>query len=64
MSDKQKPITAEEFEAASDFNKGYVVYMVGARKDQPNVPKKYDCDSEEYRRGQRQAMIDVMDSEG
>jgi hypothetical protein len=58
------PITAEEFESWDDYNKGYAVYMMGARKDQPNIPERYDCDSEEYHRGQRQAMIDVVDSEG
>jgi hypothetical protein len=59
-------ITKEMFENATPFEKGYHVYMVGCREDQPNVPKEYtpsEEEREEYDRGQRRAIIDVIDAE-
>lgn len=62
-----KVITKEEFENADAYNKGYAVYMVGAREDQPNVPATYTPTPGEnaaYDRGQFDAYIEVLDSEG
>ena len=59
-------ITADEFENMSPYEKGYWVYMVGARDDQPNVPESYtpfSCDVEAFLKGQQAACQDVVDVE-
>ena len=61
---KQEIFTSEEFEALTDYQKGYVVYMMGSCDDQPNVPETYECDTKEYADGEFWAMLDVTDSEG
>lgn len=62
-------ITAEQFNALAPYDKGFVVYMCGARKDQPNVPKDYTyTDNVAYQKayeiGQEAACIAVLDIEG
>ncbi len=59
------PMTSEEFEALSPREKGYVVYMRGAWKEQPNIPRHYkpnEEDKKEYEHGGRQAVIEVQDN--
>ena len=59
-------ITADEFENMSPYEKGYWVYMVGARDDQPNVPEDYtpaNYDKEAYKTGQQAACRDLVDVE-
>ncbi len=64
----EKFVTKEEFEAMSAKTKGYMVYMFGHRKDQPNIPEDYrdnipDEDKEAYDAGQHRAMIIAQDFE-
>lgn len=60
-------ITREGFLAMTPYNRGYAVYMMGAREDQPNVPDEanpYEDGSENHaawNRGERQAVIDTQD---
>jgi hypothetical protein len=62
-------ITKEEFEGLSPRDRGYVVYMCGAREDEPNVPAEgciYPKDSEDYKEylaGQHEALLEVIDGE-
>ena len=58
-------ITAEEFEAMTVYNKGYVVYKFGHDKNEPNVPLSHSptkAEKEEYDRGQSMAMLDVAEA--
>ncbi len=58
-------ITVEQFKALCPIDKGYVVYMCGCRKDQPNVPEEYEPapeDAGEYASGQHIAIIQVQDN--
>lgn len=55
----------EEFNALDGFNKGWIVYMRGAHKDEIYVPKTYNpIAKEDYEKGSKAAMFNVMDSEG
>jgi len=57
-------MTKSEFDCLSARQKGYVVYMVGARNDQPHVPETYvPCgnDADEYGAGQSDAVLEVQD---
>ncbi len=57
----------KDFEKLDGFNKGWIVYMRGAWKEEPHVPRTYKPTSEEkeeYKRGANAAMIDTMDSNG
>lgn len=56
-----------QFRRFSAYYKGYAVYALGERDDEPHVPKTYTPsaeDREEYDRGQREACIEAMDTEG
>lgn len=58
-------ITKEYFESLTPMQKGYAVYMVGNRDDQPNVPATYEPatkDLEDYIHGQQIAIVHVQDS--
>lgn len=59
-------ITRAEFDAFTPKEKGFYVYMVGARDDQPNVPESYKPDSKdevEYEAGQMEAILIVQDED-
>lgn len=62
-------LTKDEFEDLTPYERGYAVYMLGNRDDQPNVPNEsnpYEIDSKEYlewERGQHMAVLHVMDGE-
>ena len=59
-------LTKLEFDSLPPYPKGYAVYMLGARKDEPNVPRRYkpnEDEREEFDRGERQAVLDAQDSE-
>ena len=64
-----KVLTKEEFEALDPYNRGYAVYMMGARADQPNVPDEknpYPPGSQQqlaWIRGMTAAVLDAQDSE-
>lgn len=64
-----KPVTKEEFESFSPFDRGYAVYMCGSREDQPNIPDEknpYPDGSHERQRwndGQLRAVLNAQDSE-
>lgn len=56
--------TESQFLRMSAFEKGYVVYMYGARKDQPHIPESYEPTERtraKYEQGQMQAMLEAMD---
>ena len=58
--------TRAEFRRLSPRDKGFVVYMLGARKEQPNVPESYTPGKRymrEYLKGQRTAVQVAQDSE-
>lgn len=72
MSDLEQtrgPMTSAEFEALSPYDRGFVVYLCGARKDQPNVPDEsnpYPPGSSEaaaWDRGAWSAYLGVLDGE-
>lgn len=68
MDDEDRPIvkSVAEFEALSAYEKGYAIYMLGNRGDEPHVPKTYeprDGERVEYERGQQQATQDTQDGE-
>lgn len=57
--------TAAGFNKLSARSKGYAVYMMGSREDQPDIPEEYEPspkDKEEYERGQFAAMLEAQDS--
>lgn len=58
-------ISKEEFESATPFIKGYLVYMFGSRQDQPNIPEVYKCENPyeqyQYNQGERHAILLVQD---
>lgn len=57
--------TREEFASMTPKQKGYAVYMFGARKDQPNIPETYTpslVERSQYERGQLLAVMDAQDS--
>lgn len=62
-------ITKEEFEALSPFDRGYAVYMAGARDDQPNIPDEKEppypvgsMEFNQYLSGQRHAVLEAQDN--
>jgi len=62
----ETPLTAAEFAAMTPRQKGYAVYMLGARLDQPNIPESYEPapeDRAEYSAGQSDAIIACIDGE-
>jgi len=62
----KKVISAEEFAELPAFDKGYAVYMLGERPEQPNVPLVYSpavAEAEDYYRGQHAAMLAAQDGE-
>lgn len=57
--------SAEDFESLDAFNKGYAVYMYGARKDEPFVPRVFRPAKGEtiaYSNGQNLAMVHTVDA--
>lgn len=61
-----KILSKEEFDNLTPYLKGYAVYMMGSREDQPNVPENYspsETEKEEYEKGNFKAMLNVMDEE-
>lgn len=60
-------ITAEAFTRLSPWEKGYIVYMIGMKDDQPNVPEIYEPTTNEiaeYESGKFAAVLAVIDTEG
>lgn len=62
-------LTKKAFAALSPFARGYAVYMLGRRDDQPNVPDEqnpFPSGTRAHRRwaaGQDAAIRDVVDGE-
>ena len=59
-----KPFTAAQFSHMNAFTKGYAVYMLGARDDEPHVPESYtptERERKEYESGQAAAVRDTQD---
>lgn len=59
--------SVEAFAQLSSYAKGYAVYMLGARNDEPHVPERYKpvkCDQKEYNRGQNAAVLNVQEGGG
>jgi hypothetical protein len=65
---KKIPITDRQFRAMTALERGYAVYMLGRRDDEPNVPDEanpYPAGSrkaKEWTEGQRRAVLDAQDS--
>ena len=61
----EQTVTKREFSRLSAWGKGYVCYMLGARKDQPNVPSNLIYRSrihrQEFERGQQMGAIHAAD---
>lgn len=63
------PLTQAQFDALTPYQRGYAVYMLGSRSDEPNVPEEkcpYPAgspDAAEWDSGQFQAMLTAQDSE-
>jgi hypothetical protein len=59
-------ISKELWDQMPPFQKGYAVYMFGARSDEPNVPAEYvpaEHEREQFKAGGTQAMLHCQDSE-
>lgn len=62
-------MTAEEFAKLTPLQRGYAVYMLGEREDEPHVPNEsnpYPAGSEDaasWDEGQRRAVLVAQDSE-
>ena len=62
-------LTAERFAALPPRARGYAVYMVGSRDDQPNVPDERNpypvgsSDAQEWDAGALSAYLEVLDGE-
>ncbi len=61
------PMTSVEFLALLPWQRGYAVYMMGERDDEPNVPNE-SCpyvsgttQADEWHEGQRMAVLDAQD---
>ena len=57
-------ITERQFKRLNAFQKGFVVYMLGARTDEPHVPESYEPTVRErahYEFGQQSAVIEAQD---
>lgn len=57
-------LAKKEFEDASPRQKGYLVYLCGARDDEPNVPESFSPQPDEraeYEEGQMEAIVEVQD---
>lgn len=67
MEQATRPMSKEEFEALDPKTRGYAVYMMGNRSDEPNVPNEdnpYPAGSPEHAAwddGQSLAVQDVQD---
>lgn len=62
----KRVVTTQEFAALSAGAKGYAVYMLGSRDDQPNVPETYtptDGERADYAAGQMHAAIEAQEME-
>ncbi len=63
------PMTKRAFLRLSPRSRGYAVYMLGERTDEPNVPNEpcpYPRDSAQakaWQQGQWNAYLDVLDGE-
>lgn len=59
-------LTKAQFETLTPFDRGYIVYLCGNKKDQPCIPNEqnpYDETSSEYiqwNRGQHQAVTEAQ----
>jgi hypothetical protein len=64
-----KPLTAEQFAKLTPLQRGYAVYMLGEREDQPHVPNERNpypagsFDASQWDEGQRRAVLEAQDSE-
>ena len=62
-------MTASEFAKLTPLQRGYAVYMLGERDDEPNVPNEsnpYPAGSDDamaWDEGQRRAVLVAQDSE-
>jgi hypothetical protein len=62
-------LTKEEFDRLGPRSRGYAVYMMGSREDQPHVPDESNpfeygsFEWEEWRIGQQKAVLEAQDSE-
>ncbi len=59
--------SVEAFAQLSPYAKGYVVYMLGARNDEPHVPERYKpakYNRKEYNHGQNAAVLNVQEGGG
>ena len=63
------PLSQEEFEALTPYERGFAVYMAGNREDQPNVPNETNPypvktrEHKEWERGQFAGVLEAQDSE-
>ncbi len=58
------PISKTAFKRMTAYEKGVAVYMLGARKDEPNIPRNYKPSERErtnYEHGQAVAVQVVQD---
>ena len=62
-------ITKEEFKSLTPKKRGYLVYIYGCKKEEPNIPNeenpylKESKESKQWNEGNYQAMLDVQDGE-
>lgn len=62
-------ITAEQFAALTPQQRGYAVYMLGERADEPYIPNESNpyppgsSEAAEWDEGQQFAVLDVQDSD-
>ena len=60
----EQMVTKRQFGSLDPRTKGYIVYMLGSRDDQPNVQKNYSpskADTGEFNLGQHMAVIEAQD---
>ena len=58
-------MSRKKFLSLSPRLKGYVVYMAGCRKDQPNIPETWtpkSKDQEDYDAGQFDGVLEAQDN--
>lgn len=65
----ERVISKTDFKAMNAYEKGFVVYMHGCRKEQPNIPKSFPgytkgVFQKRYKQGEMAAYIAVLDVEG
>ncbi len=62
-------LSKSDFKRLNAFQRGYAVYMLGKRKDEPNVPNernpfpKGSIRAKRWAEGQNVAALDAQDSE-